>query len=72
MTLSIHKIFVPAYQLSVAYVLLMSECKFNGLPEYWACSGKNAQIIQNNQDDVLERYLGNQKMMLERHNNSVS
>lgn len=72
MTLSLNKTFPPSHLLLLAVVLLISACKFNGLPEYWACSGQNLQIIQNKQGDVLERYIGNQKMMLEIYNHSVS
>lgn len=51
---------------------MLGACNYRGFPEYWVCNGQHLQIVQNLQGDILERYTGNQKLMLEIYNGTVS
>jgi hypothetical protein len=56
--------------LSVA-VLFLSACDRLQLPEYWLCSGTSQQVVLDSQGAVLERYEGNEPLMLEIWGNHV-
>ncbi|QWE17248.1 hypothetical protein [Polynucleobacter sp. AP-Nino-20-G2] len=53
------------FLLLTVTVLFLSACDRLQLPEYWLCSGTSQQLVLDSQGAELERYEGNEPLMLE-------
>jgi hypothetical protein len=56
----------------LGFLCILTSCQYLDLPEYWLCRGQHLQIVQGEAGEILEKYRGNQKLMLEIYNSSVS